>query len=419
MITAVFGVGGLIAALSVGYISDKIQNRFYPQLFAAFLYIVAGAIFYSTTRFYQVILFRFVLGMASSIADTILFTVVADVYPANLLGLKMAVLFVFDNVGNMLGPVVGGEAYQAMGVDGIAVIVMCLGMAELVMISVFVRNSLEIRHLVSPAEDTTMPTVYVNSSTSSVADGKPLGMEANDVEGSQETSAVASTLNGQNDKGNADTPETGDLTMWKLVRKTPVIGPTIAIFVATGLQSVIETVFPLRLNDKFGYSPEKIGVAFLIVDGILILAMPLVGFLNDHVIARRGERMRYYTIAMGAMCVLVSLIVIAVAPTYAVLITGYSLFAITAMVVIVPSQSAFGDFINSTQSPAMAQCYSLAAVAEGVANISLPPISTALYSACGFLTMLISMGTTLCVVCAAAVLAFPARHYWMRVRSQI
>ncbi|KAJ1755162.1 hypothetical protein IW143_006201, partial [Coemansia sp. RSA 520] len=64
------------------------------------------------------------------------------------------------------------------------------------------------------------------------------------------------------------------------------------------------------------------------------------------------------------------------AGSYVVLVFGYSLFAISTMVVIVPAQSAFGDFINSSESHAMAQCYSLAWIAEGLANIILPPIAS-------------------------------------------
>ncbi|KAJ2609875.1 hypothetical protein GGH99_004657 [Coemansia sp. RSA 1285] len=178
------------------------------------------------------------------------------------------------------------------------------------------------------------------------------------------------------------------------------------------MQSVVETTIPLRLYDKFGYSPETIGIAFLIVGGVLIVAMPLVGYINDTVITKYGENMRYYTIAFGMVAILVSLLITGVASTYAVLIFGYALFAITAMVAIVPAQSAFGDFINSSDSEAMAQCYSLAWIAEGLANISLPPLSSGLYDAIGFLSMLMSLGSALCAFCVLAVLAFPLKMFW-------
>ncbi|KAJ2521570.1 hypothetical protein GGI11_001968 [Coemansia sp. RSA 2049] len=263
-IATAFGIGGLLGGLFVGYISDRTQNRIIPQASAALLYIVSGCILYFAEKFYQVVIFRIILGIASSVADTMLFTTVADVYPANLLGLKI----------------------------------------------------------------------------------------------------------------------------------------------------VVETTIPLRLYDKFGYSPETIGIAFLIVGGVLIVAMPLVGYINDTVITKYGENMRYYTIAFGMVAILVSLLITGVASTYAVLIFGYALFAITAMVAIVPAQSAFGDFINSSDSEAMAQCYSLAWIAEGLANISLPPLSSGLYDAIGFLSMLMSLGSALCAFCVLAVLAFPLKMFW-------
>ncbi|KAJ2761756.1 hypothetical protein H4S06_001038 [Coemansia sp. BCRC 34490] len=375
-----------------------------------------------------------------------LFTTVADVYPANLLGLKMSVLFVFDNVGNMLGPWLGGKAYGQMGIQGISVISMGLGAAEFIMILVFVRNSLDIRKSVSgfvtsqAAEDghrdtreTQVQTSYCPSSntstgnldlskgfsesssiyslkTESVSD-KPCTVTTTTT-----TTATVSTKSnstegiGMTDDGSEKKPASTHI--WKLILQLPVIGPAVTIFVATGMQSVVETTIPLRLYDKFGYSPETIGIAFLIVGGVLIVAMPLVGYINDTVITKYGENMRYYTIAFGMVAMLVSLLITGVASTYAVLIFGYALFAITAMVAIVPAQSAFGDFINSSDSEAMAQCYSLAWIAEGLANISLPPLSSGLYDAIGFLSMLMSLGSALCAFCVLAVLAFPLKMFW-------
>ncbi|KAJ1645551.1 hypothetical protein LPJ64_002892, partial [Coemansia asiatica] len=354
------------------------QNRRIPQLTAALLYVVAGAVFFFTKHFYQIVIFRVVLGFASSIADTMLFTTVADVYPASLLGFKMAILFVFDNIGNMVGPIFGGKAYESMGVGGIGIIAMALGVVEIIMILVFVRNSLDIRQTVAK-------TVSLSPTTCSL---DALDFEsANALQIQKSNNLKQDKLDQCNNNSSTDilsctksTPSmeslkstNKDVQMWRLLLKLQVLGPTVSIFVATGMQSVIETVLPLRLYDKFGYSPETIGVAFLIVGGILILSMPLVGYINDLAVSRYGEHMRYYTIAAGAFLTLISLIVTAVAGNYSVLVFGYAMFGIMSMIVIVPAQSAFGDFINSTDSDAMAQSFSLAWFAEGLANIALPP----------------------------------------------
>ncbi|KAJ2523176.1 hypothetical protein H4217_000243 [Coemansia sp. RSA 1939] len=446
IIATAFGIGGLLGGLFVGYISDRTQNRIIPQASAALLYIVSGCILYFADKFYQVVIFRIILGIASSVADTMLFTTVADVYPANLLGLKMSVLFVFDNVGNMLGPWLGGKAYGRMGIQGISVISMGLGAAEFIMILVFVPNSLDIRKSVSgfvtsqAAEDghrdtreTQVQTSYCPSSntstgnldlskgfsesssiyslkTESVRDKPCTATTTTTTTATVSTKSNSTESIGMTDDGSEKKPASTHI--WKLILQLPVIGPAVTIFVATGMQSVVETTIPLRLYDKFGYSPETIGIAFLIVGGVLIVAMPLVGYINDTVITKYGENMRYYTIAFGMVAILVSLLITGVASTYAVLIFGYALFAITAMVAIVPAQSAFGDFINSSDSEAMAQCYSLAWIAEGLANISLPPLSSGLYDAIGFLSMLMSLGSALCAFCVLAVLAFPLKMFW-------
>ncbi|KAJ2278054.1 hypothetical protein J3F81_000673 [Coemansia sp. RSA 371] len=422
IVTAAFGIGGLVAGSLIGYVSDRTQNRIGPQLCASVLYVVSGLVLYFAKHFYQIVIFRLILGIASSIADTMLFTTVADVYPANLLGFKMAVIFVFDNIGNMLGPLLGGKAYEHMGVGGIAIIAIALGLFELCMILIFVRNSLDIRRTLASSNVTQV---------GSLAD-KPVKPTINSGRSSTDTHSVVESESGFTDVSiiskteqshnlacnpNSHTPNPSkkrlDLHILRLLLQLPVAGPTVSIFVATGLQTVIETILPLRLFDKFGYSPATIGIVFLIVGGVLILAMPAVGYVNDTVVSRHGEYMRYYTIATGALCVFLSQIVMSLAGSYVVLVFGYSLFAISTMVVIVPAQSAFGDFINSSESHAMAQCYSLAWIAEGLANIILPPIASGMYATVGFLTMLMSISAVLCTTCALAVLAFPIRQFWL------
>ncbi|KAJ2780669.1 hypothetical protein GGI15_003460 [Coemansia interrupta] len=413
IITAAFGIGGLLGGGTIGYISDRFQTRLIPQLTAAFLYVVAGIVFFFSKQFYQIVIFRIILGVASSIADTMLFTTVADVYPAKLLGFKMAVLFVFDNIGNMMGPILGGKAYEKMGVGGIGIIAMGLGVAEMLMILVFVRNSLDIRQAqtrrftVSQATSASDVLVIESTIVSSTPSSSDLQKTATEDCVSVDAPSVLESTRTEQSGGGQGVP------MWRILLKLQVLGPTVSIFVATGLQSVIETVFPLRLFDRFGYSPEVIGFAFLIVGGILILAMPLVGWLNDRAVSQLGEHMRFYMISLGALFMLISLVITALAPRYSVLVFGYAVFGVTSMVAVVPAQSAFGDFINAGgEGGGMAQAFSLAWLAEGLANIVLPPVASGLYATVGWLPMLMVLGGGLCVACAAAVLAFPLRCIW-------
>ncbi|KAJ1851103.1 hypothetical protein LPJ73_003156 [Coemansia sp. RSA 2703] len=412
IITAAFGIGGLVGGGTVGYISDRFQTRLIPQLTAAFLYVVAGLVFYFSKQFYQIVVFRVILGVASSIADTMLFTTVADVYPAKLLGFRMAVLFVFDNIGNMLGPMLGGRAYESMGVGGIGIIAMCLGVAEMLMILVFVRNSLDIRQTltcgiaVSQAASRSDVLVIESTVVSSAASTSDKAVDT--------PSVLESTAD---ERGEGEGEGAAGMQVWRILLRMQVVGPTVAIFVATGLQSVIETVFPLRLFDRFSLSPEVIGVAFLLVGGILIVAMPLVGWLNDKAVTLRGEHMRYYMITLGALLMLASLVVMAVSGRYSVAVFGYAVFGVTSMVAVVPAQSAFGDFINASQGGGMAQAFSLAWLAEGLANVVLPPVASGLYAAVGWQTMMLALGGALCAACAAAVLAFPLRGVWRTRRE--
>ncbi|KAJ2778004.1 hypothetical protein H4R18_004853 [Coemansia javaensis] len=431
IVTAAFGVGGLVGGTLAGYLSDRMQNRVWFQIGAAVLFIASGGVLFAAKRFYTVVLFRLVLGVASSVADTMLFTTVADVYPSNLLGLKMAVIFMFDNIGNMLGPLLGGKAYERMGVGGISIIAMSLGLLNLAMLLAIVRNSLDIRSaLASTAAPPAADGASEQYGGSTAAGGRSL-CDGADTESPSGTSQVSMASRAASKEeqfiGSSDGPylsdaESGDgrrsrpgqkTHVWRLLLQLPVAGPTVSVFVSTGMQTVVETVLPLRLFDRFGSSPATISIAFLIVGGVLTVAMPAVGYANDAIVARHGERKRYYVIAAGALLVFLSQTLTALAGSYPVLVLGYALFATSSMVVTVPAQSAFGDFINASESPAMmAQCYSLAWLAEGLANILLPPVASVLYDSAGFPAMLLSMSAVLCAACAAVVLAFPIRQRW-------
>ncbi|KAJ1734245.1 hypothetical protein LPJ61_001184, partial [Coemansia biformis] len=396
VVTAAFGVGGLIGGMLTGYLSDRMQNRNGFQIGASVLYVISGLILFFAEHLYLVFMFRLVLGVASSTADTMLFTTVADVYPANLLGFKMAIIFAFDNLGNMLGPLLGGKAYEHMGVSGVSIIAISLGSLSLVMDLVLVRNSLEIRRALatSAAPRHLSSNVGQASSEELIAESIDDSLQESAVSTARSKRHCVEPLDKQQSIGNDNVH--GKVQLAQLLFRLPVAGPTVSVFVATGLQTVVETVLPLRLYDMFHYSPATISIAFLIVGGVLTLAMPAIGYASDTVVAKHGEHKRYYTIAIAALAVLLAQTIVALASSYPVLIFGYALFAISTMAVAVPAQSAFGDYINASGTHAMAQCYSLAWLAEGLANIALPPTASALYATISFPAMLLSISAVLC-----------------------
>ncbi|KAJ2773691.1 hypothetical protein IWQ56_000888 [Coemansia nantahalensis] len=380
-VTVAFGVGGLVAGMLTGYLSDRAQNRIGFQIGASVLGVAAGLILFFAERLYLVVLFRLVLGVASSISDTMLYATVADVYPASLLGSKMAVVFVFDNIGDMLGPLLGGKAYETMGLGGVSAIAIALSACSLVTNLVFVRNSLAVCSARAvgigrlpegeKASGGLLAVASIGGSTRdsavSVAHSKSCVAEA------------ASTIQGgQESTGRAK------VQLARLLFCLPVAGPVASVFVATGLQTVMETVLPLRLYERFYYSPATISIAFLVGGGVLMVTIPLTGYINDVLVARYGELKRYYFIAGAVAAIFVAQIIIALSTSYAVLVFGYALFSAAEMAMVVPAQSAFGDYINASGSYAMAQCYSLAWLAEGLASILLPPVASAIYAAASF-----------------------------------
>ncbi|KAI9499904.1 hypothetical protein GGI26_005862 [Coemansia sp. RSA 1358] len=432
VVTAMFGVGAILGSLVAGLLSDRFHKRRIIQLVGAVVYIAAGIIFYFASGYYHMLIFRLINGMASGIACTLLYTVVGDVYPANLLGFKVAIIYFCNNIAYTIGPICGQKLYELDGVRAAGAIVIALGVLEFILVYVLLEDSLVLRGLLQSHETPSSPlplapcdvgilTPHCHNSNASIKSsedgasytpreannatiGIPEGKESHDR---LRTSDSTISLN------NDGIPVT--TSFWRLFLKLPVLIATISIIVSMGIQCLLESVVPLHIDD-LGES-DKGGITFVIYGLALTILVPVIGQVSNWLIGRYGEQARYYVMIFGSLTSILTLALLAFGKTYGVMMVAYSFYAISNLSLCIPAQSSYGDFSNYLGADSMARSYAIASIAWSIGAIAFPPIGTALYDSAGFSKPTFGLVVTSCVLCTLACLFYPLREYYSARRA--
>lgn len=374
IVTTMFGIGGILGSLFTGFLSDKWSKRRIFQILVALLYISAGLVLYFTTHFYQLLVFRLINGMASGTACTMLYSAVGDVFPANLLGFKVAVMYFFNSLSYTIGPICGQRLFGLTGsIHSISLFIISLGCLEFALLVTISGDSLEIREESRRRSDITPPFV--------------LTMEA-----------------------------TNNVPIWRLVFLVPVILSTVSIISSIGMQCILELLVPLHLDRHFNLS-DRIGITFVAYGISLTILTPIIGRFTDFFIDRYGNHTRYYLMCIGSVTTILFMVWIGLSGTYQLLLAGYILYAISNLLMFIPAQSAYGDLNNILGNNSMAQSYAIATISWDIGALVPPPISTALYSSAGFAKPIIGTAAVGCSICAIAFLIYGIKLQRKAVRS--
>ncbi|KAJ2424127.1 hypothetical protein GGF47_003006, partial [Coemansia sp. RSA 2524] len=263
-------------------------------------------------------------GVASGIACTLLYATLGDVYPANLLGFKIAVIYFCNDIAYTVGPICGESLFNIGGVKAPALVVIGLGLLKLAVFAIMAVDSLVIRDMVQideePATKERITSIPVQPKSMSIL---------------------------------------------KLLLRPPVVIATILIIASLGIQGMLEGLVPLHLVDTLK-RPNVNGITFVILGLVFTALVPIVGKVNDMLIDRHA------------------MVLMSLANAYGVLMVGYSFFALANLCMCIPAQSAYGDFINGAGTDSMARGYSIGVCAWAIGGIVLPSIGSALYSHLGF-----------------------------------
>ncbi|KAJ2081747.1 hypothetical protein GGI16_007434 [Coemansia sp. S142-1] len=394
VITTMFGIGGVIGALASGMPSDRLGFRWPFQLTAAVLYIL--------------LLFRLINGMASGVACSMLYTTVGDVYPADLLGFKVAIVYFCNNIAYTIGPICGQRLFELHGVRGTASIVITFGIVEVVLLLTVGEESLTIRRSLSACAKATESPALKSSTINTLS---PQSSSADDVSHKGALvpdSATMGFVHGCPSISSGEEDSAVRMPVWRLLTQLPVLVSTLSIFVATCIQCTLEALVPLHLSDYFNRS-DSTGITFVIFGLALTILVPLIGKANDRLIEKYGDHMRFHVMLFGSLATIAAILVMALANSYALMMIGYVLLALTNLCMYVPAQSAYGELVNCTETNAMAQSCSISVIAWAVGAIAMPPIGSALYALSGFTKPIIGLSASTCIVCAAACLIYPVR----------
>ncbi|KAJ2887083.1 hypothetical protein IWW38_005179, partial [Coemansia aciculifera] len=327
MITTMFGIGAVIGALASGMPSDRLGFRWPFQLLAAVLYIVAGIVFFFSQHYYQLLLFRLINGMASGVACSMLYTTVGDVFPADLLGFKVAIIIFCNNIAYTIGPICGQNLFELHGVRGTASIVIALGVVEVALLFAIGEESLVIRKSIG-LRTKAAESPAIKPSTTSTLSPQLYSAEIASHKGPHDLdSDTMSFVSGSPNVVSSTEGGTSGMPVWRLLIQLPVLVSTLSIFVATCIQCTLEAVVPLHLSDRFGRS-DSTGITFVIFGSALTIFAPLLGKANDWLIERYGDSMRYYVMLIGSVATIFAILTMALANSYAVMMTGYVFLAL-------------------------------------------------------------------------------------------
>ncbi|KAJ1734243.1 hypothetical protein LPJ61_001182 [Coemansia biformis] len=418
VVTTMFGIGGVVGGAIAGILSDYMGNRRAMQTAGSLVYTAAGIVFFFSQHYYQVLLFRLINGVASGMACTLLYAALGDVYPANLLGFKVAIVAVCNNIAYTIGPLCGQRLFDAGGVRGPASAVIALSLLKLVLYATMAVDPLVIRKSVCSH----VPDALLLASSGDIVLA-PHGWEAlaecpSDPSMAATRASLTQCPDGDNKRQLGEVPwqEYAEVTradsrfpVLRLLTRLPVVVSTMAIISIIGVQCTLEGVIPLHLSDRFNYADSG-GTTFVIFGLVFTAASPVVGWAIDVLVGRWGESMRYYTILAGSLATIPAMVLMALAGSYAVMMVGYALFAVADLCVFIPAQSAYGDLVNSIGANAMARGYSVSTFAWAVGAICLPPIGSALYERSGFAVPVIAVPAVACTISAAACVVFIISH---------
>ncbi|KAJ2810467.1 hypothetical protein H4S07_002655, partial [Coemansia furcata] len=299
--------------------------------------------------------------------------------------------------------------FDLHGVRGTASIVIAFGIVEVVLLLTIGEESLAIRRSLSTFAKEPGSPEQKASTTTTLSPQSFLADDINHKDALVPGSATMALVRGCQSISSGEEDNAVRMPVWKLLTQLPVLVSTLSIFVATCIQCTLEGLVPLHLSDSFNRS-NSTGITFVIFGLALTILVPLVGKATDRLIEKYGDHVRFHVMLFGSVITIVAILIMALANSYALMMVGYVLLALTNLCMYVPAQSAYGELVNCTDTNAMAQSCSISIMAWAVGAIAMPPIGSALYASTGFAKPIIGLSASTCILCAAACLIYPVRR---------
>ncbi|KAJ2656611.1 hypothetical protein IWW48_004921 [Coemansia sp. RSA 1200] len=408
--STMFGVGSFVTSVLSGIISDRTRSRKLPMVVGATGYALCGVILFFSSKLHHILLYRLVNGLASGCNYPIATSTVGDVYPSRLLGLQMALVNTFANVGYTIGPVMGGALYDSVGIRGVSAVLMCIGCVLGVVVVVAIAEPLAIRSHVLESQKITsekecqveIADYWPQSPDKSEKDEKQAHPQFNKSSSGSDSSTIESISDRTIESSTAESAQS--MMLWRLVFQWQVLAASVTTLVVGMVAGSLENLLPIYTKDQFGASASKTGLLFVVNGSMAIALSTPIGWISDRQIKKHGERMRAYIELLGLGLMTGAIALLAFSTSFGMTIGAQVWFAAGLIMVNVPVMSSFGDFVNALGLNSMAQSYGLYNSFWSLSSTIAPPIATALYTRIGYRATIVGVLTGLCAVCAAVVL---------------
>jgi len=225
MLFASYALGNIVTAVPFGALSDRVGRR--PFLVFGMLAMAGAFVLYAySTTYVSLFLSRFLDGVTAAANWSVGLAIIADIYPAGRRGEGMGTVMAAMGAGSIAGPALGGIFYDWLGYEApfIAIALIC------VLVGLIALFSRELKGLA---------------------------------------------------------PRGGEETYGRMARAVlscPGIALTLVVVImGTVSLGLLEPLFPVFLQDKFGVGSTAIGLLFALTVLAYSISSPPVGKLSDRV----------------------------------------------------------------------------------------------------------------------------------------
>ena len=326
LLFASYALGLFVATPLVAYIADKYHDRKFCMFFGLTGLLGSTLFFASSQTYTDLLIARFLQGLSSSASWTTSLALCADVC-INDLGKNMGLVFSFNSLGFLIGPVIGGIIYEHYGFE-----------MPFYLLAILCIFGIVFRIIV---------------------DEKPL------------TDLKLDWLNDQNDETSQESASGSSL--WSVVSDKRIMLGLFIVIVTESILAGIEPVIPLYLQDELNATPSQVGF-FMILAALpnVLFASKIGGFSEKF-----GE---LKTIIWGLVILMFTSPLMGFA--HSVVFCGITIFIFSTSLYIanVPALSYCGK-----TSTAYGSIYGSFSLAFAFASFIGPTVSSFIYNRHGFM----------------------------------
>lgn len=278
-----FSIGLVIATPVFGIIADipKVGRR-WPMLIGLSGLIASTILYAAGTQLWMLFVARFFQGVSGAASWVVGFAMVADVYPADILGSKLGIVMSVNGVGLLIGPTIGGVLYT--NVNYVSIFIICAGvvLVDLIARILFIDETMLQKHITN--QHTNNLAVLNNHSTVNRNISTPTNHTVNDDTVGIHTIQIDGSDNNSTSTVVQSTRTTDRHSTYGILdmcRNKEIMISTIGVVLVSTVFSGIEPILAIYLNRQFDYSTQITGILYLAIVIPYMISSILAGYIAD------------------------------------------------------------------------------------------------------------------------------------------